>query len=69
MYIPDPHQMAHIIAASSLKDCRADPNNSLGDWHDGRTAAIALMYYEPELLAVANEVRFLIGSYRLRHFK
>jgi hypothetical protein len=40
----------------------------LGDWHDGRTTAIALMYYEPEILAAANEVRFLVGQYKWRHF-
>ncbi len=67
-YRPDPHRMAQIIAASSLKDCRANPNNQLGDWHDGRTTAIALMYYEPEILAAANEVRFLVGQYKWRHF-
>ncbi len=68
-YIPDPHQMACIIAASSLKDVRANPNHQLGEWFDGRTAAIALMYPEVELLSAANEVRFLVGQYCWRHFK
>lgn len=60
--------MAHIIAASSLKEVRANPNHSLGDWYDGRAVACALMYYEPEILAAANEIRFLIGAYRMRHY-
>jgi hypothetical protein len=68
MYIPDPHRMAEIIVASSLKDIRAKPDNILREWHDGRCTAIALMYPEPEMLAVANEIRFLTGAYRVRHF-
>ena len=69
MYRPDPLRMAKVIAASSLKDCRDDPNNTLHEWHDGRCAAIALMFHEPEILSAANEVRFLTGTYRWRHFQ
>ncbi len=67
-YTPDPHQMAHIIAAYSLKAVREDPDNNLREWHDGRCSAVAIMFIEPELLAAANEVRFLTGSYRQRHY-
>jgi len=68
MYVPDPHRMSGIIAANSLKDCRANPDNNLREWHDGRCSAVALMFVDHELLAAANEVRFLTGSYRVRHF-
>jgi hypothetical protein len=60
--------MAHIIAASSLKSVRANPASLLGDWFDGRCSALAIMYYEPEILAAVNEIRFLTGDYRMRHF-
>lgn len=67
-YTPVPHQMAHIIAASSLKSVRENPADPIGEWHDGRCSAVAIMFIEPELLAAANEVRFLTGSYRQRHY-
>ncbi len=67
-YIPNPRQMAGIIAAGSLKSVRENPNNHLGDWFDGRACAVALMFQEPELIAAANEIRFLIGNYALRHY-
>lgn len=60
--------MAHIIAANGLKEVRANPDCNLREWHDGRVAAASLMFPEPELLAAANEIRFLIGSYRQRHY-
>jgi hypothetical protein len=69
MYIPDPHRMAHIIAANSLKEIRINPDHHLREWHDGRCSAIAIMFVDHELLAAANEVRFLTGAYRVRHFK
>ena len=67
-YTPDPHQMAHIIAASSLKSVRENPADPIGEWHQGRACAVALMFPDPEIHAAANEVRFLTGSYRQRHY-
>jgi hypothetical protein len=69
MYVPDPHRMAHIIASSSLKACRENPANDISDWHDGRTCAVALMFNDIEIQAAKNEVRFLTGAYRVRHFQ
>jgi hypothetical protein len=68
MYVPDPHRMAHVIAASSLKYCRENPNNLLHEWHDGRCTAAALISPSLETIGAANEVRFLTGDYRRRHF-
>ncbi len=67
-YTPDPLKMARIICDASLRDCRANPNNSLNQWHDGRTTACALMFPDPEIQAAANEVRFLTSHYHLRHY-
>jgi hypothetical protein len=68
MYIPDPHRMAHAIASQSLKSVREEPNTPIGEWYVGRTCAVALMFNDPEIQAAKNEVRFLTGAYRMRHY-
>jgi hypothetical protein len=62
--------LAGFIASGSLDAVRKFPANDLGmaDWYDGRVSAAALLYPTPETLAAKNEIRFLNGDYRSRHY-
>jgi hypothetical protein len=62
--------LAEIIARETLNRVRTDPADKCGmaEWHDGRASAAALMYPMTETVSAANEIRFLVGQYRTRHY-
>jgi hypothetical protein len=65
-YMPDPHNMAVIIAVQSLNTVRKYPM-SMPQWYEGRAAAAALIYPCVETLTAHNEIHFLNTHYAQRH--
>ena len=65
-YIPDPRNMALVIAENSLKAIRLAPTSIMNEWDEGRISAAALIYPCPETLGAKNESKFLAGPYARR---
>ena len=65
--MPDPRDMALVIAQNSLNDIRRFPTSSMNEWYEGRICAAALIYPCPETLSAKNEAKFLAGAYARRH--
>lgn len=65
-YIPDPRNMALVIAENSLKAIRLAPTSIMNEWYEGRISAAALIYPCPETLGAKNESKFLAGAYAKR---
>ena len=69
VYMPDPHQMALIIAQNSLSDVRRAPHSPMNEWYEGRLCAAALIYPCVETMSAKNEAKFLSGVYAARHYR
>lgn len=65
-YIPDPLNMALVIAQNSLNDIRRAPHSPMNEWYEGRICAAALIYPCPETLSAKHEAKFLAGAYAKR---
>ena len=65
-YIPDPRNMALVIAENSLFAVRLAPTSIMNEWYEGRISAAALIYPCHETLGAKNEARFLAGPYARR---
>ena len=65
-YIPDPRNMALVIAENSLKAIRLAPTSIMNEWYEGRICAAALIYPCPETIGAKNEAKFLAGPYAKR---
>ena len=62
--------LATHIAEHSLEMVRKYQKDQLNmnQWYDGRASVAALMHPCVETLAARNEIRFLIGDYKRRHY-
>ena len=65
-YMPNPVNMALVIAQNSLNDIRRFPTSCMNEWYEGRICAAALIYPCPETLGAKNESKFLAGPYAKR---
>jgi hypothetical protein len=61
--------MAKVVAEESLDAIRHNPNSYLREWEEGRVSVAALIYPCAETISARNEIRFLIGDYRRRHYE
>ena len=65
-YMPNPVNMALVIAQNSLNDIRRFPTSCTTEWYEGRICAAALIYPCPETIGAKNEATFLAGPYARR---
>lgn len=65
-YMPNPQDMALVIAENSLNSIRRSPASPMNEWFEGRISAAALIYPCVETISAKNEARFLCGDYARR---